>query len=328
MPNIPESIAAEIAEKRTPNAEEQPNNDESKKDESQKDESQKDESKKTDKPEPKKGEAAKPKNGQSIAQVAEAANEDDDEDEDDEDDHDGDQNPKRKRSSLFREFLDVKRELKDTKRINKQTSQQYTELAEAMQDLIGVVKDLKGNTSAQRDEIEEFAEEWGLDKEGTKALVGILEKRLSTRLKPKAKDSDEDDDDDDQPKKKVPKAAPKNAELKARQIELAIESEYEDYLDSYPQLKDKLNLKAIKRYIIGDDENLAKSFHDVVNEMYPGILTGKTGVDGGADGDNNRDDGEKLNWNDQKVLDRLDKDPELKNKYHEDLISRVKSIRR
>lgn len=324
MPNIPESIAAEIAGKREPNAEGQPK-DESQKDESQKDESQKDESKKTDNPEPKKGEATKPKtNGQSIAQVAEAANEDDDEDDDDEDDHDGDQKPNRKRSSLFREFLDVKRELKDTKRINKQTSQQYTELAEAMQDLIGVVKNLKGG-DAQRDEIEDFAEEWGLDKEGTKALVGILEKRLSTRLKPKEKDADEDDDE--QPKKKVPKAEPK-AELKARQIELAIEGEYEDFMDSYPQLKDKLNLKAIKRYIIGDDENLAKSFHDVVTEMYPGILTGKAAIDGGADGDNNRDDGDKLNWNDQKVLDRLDKDPELKNKYHEDLISRVKSIRR
>lgn len=322
MPNIPSDVLTEIANKRTPSSEEQPKDDEAKKDDAE-NAQPKDESKKADNPEPKKGEATKPKtNGQSIAQVAEAANEDDDDEGDDEDDHDGDQKPNRKRSSLFREFLDVKKELKETKRINKQTSQQYNELAEAMQELIGVVKDLKGNKTAQRDEIEDFAEEWGLDKEGTKALVNILEKRLSTRQKPTK--GDDEDDDDEPVKKKVSKPEPK-AELKARQIELAIESEYEDYLDSYPQLKDKLNLKAIKRYIIGDEENLSKSFHDIVTEMYPGVLTGKAGVDGGADGGNNRDDGEKPNWNDQKTLDRLDKDPELKKKYHEDLVGRVKA---
>ena len=81
MPNgLPESIEAEIAGKRTPSSEDQPNNGgEPKKDEQPKaDEPKKDEPKKAEKPEPKKGEAAKPKNGQSIAQVAAAADEEDD----------------------------------------------------------------------------------------------------------------------------------------------------------------------------------------------------------------------------------------------------------
>jgi hypothetical protein len=328
---LPEDIAAEIAGKRTPSSEDQPNNgDDTKKDEKAKaDESKKDDAKKAEKPEPKKGEAAKPKNGQSIAQVAEAANDDEDEDDDsdDEDDHDGDDHKSKKnRGSLFKEFIGIKRELKDQQKMNKETTKQYQELASAMTDLIDVVKDLKGNKTAQKDEIEEFAEEWGLDKEGTKKLLSVLEKRLSTKFKP-TKD-DDGDDEDEEPKKKVKKSDDSKAELNARKIELAIEGEYEDFIDSFPQLKGKLNLKAIKRYIIGDDENLAKSFNDIVTEMYPGILTGKAGVDGGTDGGTGADDEDETNFNDPKVLAQLDKNPKLKEKYHEDLVNRVKSLRR
>lgn len=324
MGKLPENVAAEIASKRAPDAEEQP-------EETPKD-APKDAPKeplKDDKPETKKGEAAKPKNGQSIAQVAEAADTEDEGDDDDEEDHDGDQKTDRKkRSSIFREFLDVKRELKDQRKVNKQMSKQYQEVAGALTDLIDVVKDLKGNKTAQKDEIEEFAEQWGLDKEGTKALVGVLEKRLSTKFKPtKGDDEDEDDDEDEEPLKTKKKSETKKNELDARKIELAIEGEYEDYLDSYPQVKGKINLKAIKRYIIGDDENLAKSFSTIVDEMYPGILANGAGTDGAPNlGDG--DDGDKPDFNDPKVLARLEKDPKLKEKYHDDLISRVKGIRR
>lgn len=329
---LPEDVLSEIAGKRTPSSEDQPNNgDEPKKDEKPKaDEPKKDDAKKAEKPEPKKGEAAKPKNGQSIAQVAEAANDDEDEDDDsdDEDDHDGDdQKSKKNRGSLFKEFIGIKRELKDQRKMNKESAKQYQELAGAMTELIDVVKDLKGNKSAQKDEIEEFAEEWGLDKEGTKKLVSVLEKRLSTKFKPTKADDEGDDDEDDEPKQKVKKSDTKEA-LNARKIELAIEGEYEDYLDSFPQAKDKINLKAIKRYIIGDDENLSKSFADIVTEMYPGLLSSKGGVDGGSDIGGGADDDDKTDFNDPKVLSQLDKNPKLKEKYHEDLVNRVKSLRR
>lgn len=318
MNKIPENIAAEIAQKRTLDAEGEIKNEDSViETEDKKDVTV------TKKP----NEAAKPKNGQSIAQVAEAANDEEDEEDEDEDTHDSDSKPNRKRSNLFREFMDVKKELKDTKRINKQTSQQYTELAEAMQELIGVVKNLKGS-DAQRDEIEDFADEWGLDKEGTKALVNILEKRLSKQLKPKEKNTKVDDEDDEEEDEKPKKNKVSASELKARQIELAIEGEYDEYIDSYPGLEGKLNLKAIKRYIMGDEENIQKSFHNIINEMYPGILKNKVGIDGGDDGDNKRNDDEKINWNDKNILERLDKDPNLQNKYHDDLINRVKSMRR
>lgn len=333
MPRIPEDIAAEIAGKRTPSSEDQPNNgDEPKKDEKPKaDEPKKDDTKKAEKPEPKKGEAAKPKNGQSIAQVAEAANDDEDEDDDDEDDdsHDGDDKSKSgKRGSLFKEFISVKRELKDQQKVNKQTTKQYQELASAMTELIDVVKDLKGNKTAQKDEIEEFAEEWGLDKEGTKKLVNVLEKRLSTKFKPSRADDEDEDDEDDEPKKKVKAKSDAKEALNARKIELAIEGEYEDYLDSFPQAKDKLNLKAIKRYIIGDEENLSKSFADIVTEMYPGLLSSRGGVDGGSGIGDGADEDDKTDFNDPKVLAQLDKNPKLKEKYHDDLVNRVKSLRR
>ncbi len=323
MSGLPEDVAAEIAGKRTPNAEDQP--------EENKEDAPKDAPKETpkdDKPEPKKGGAAKPKNGQSIAQVAEAADEDDESDDDDEDDHDGEQKPNRKKSSgLFKEFMETKRELKDMRKANKESAKQYQELATAMTELVDVVKDLKGNKGAQRDEIEEFAEEWGLDKEGTKALVGVLEKRLSTKFKP-SKVEDDEDDEDDEPKKSKKKAPAEKAQLSARRVELAIEGEYEDFLDSFPQAKDKLNLKAIKRFIMGDEENLAKSFADIVTEMYPGVLATKGGVDGGSDIGGGLDEGDRPNFNDPKVLARLDKDPALKAKYHDDLVSRVqKTIR-
>lgn len=331
---LPDDVLAEIAGKREPSSEDDTKNgDEPKKDEKPKaDEPKKDEPKKGDKPEPKKGEAAKPKtNGQSIAQVAEAANDDED-DEDEDEDEDGDDpkgdtdKSKKPKSSLFKEFISVKRELKDQSKVNKQNTKQYQELAGAMTELIDMVKDLKGNKTAQKDEIEEFAEEWGLDKEGTKKLVSVLEKRLSTKFKPNKED--DADEDEDEPKT-AKKSDDKKSELKARQVELAIEGEYEDYLDSYPQLKDRLNLKAIKRYIIGDDENLAKSFDTIVNEMYPGILKSKGSVDGGADGIGaGEDDDDKTDFNDPKVLSQLDKNPKLKEKYHDDLITRVKSLRK
>ena len=322
MSGLPESIQAEIAGKRTPNSEEQPI-DESK--ETPKEEP-KDESKKADNPEPKKGEAAKPKNGQSIAQVAEAANEDDDED--DEDDEDSDGNPKtksKKRSSIFSEFMENKRELKEMKKSNRKLASQYTEMASAMTELVSVVKDLKGNKTAQRDEIEEFAEEWGLNSEGAKTLVNLIEKRLSTKAKTSSSD-DEDDEDDDEPKKKTKSKSDAKSELSVRRVELAIEGEYDDFIDSYPQVKGKLNLKAIKRYIMSDDENLSKSFSDVVTEMYPGVLAGKSTVDGGSDVNGGGNDDESLDWNDPKVQQRVQKDPKVRDQYHNDLLGRVKGI--
>ncbi len=322
MSGLPESIQAEIAGKRTPNSEEQPI-DESK--ETPKEEP-KDESKKADNPEPKKGEAAKPKNGQSIAQVAEAANEDDDED--DEDDEDGDGDPKtksKKRSSIFSEFMENKRELKEMKKSNRKLASQYTEMASAMTELVSVVKDLKGNKTAQRDEIEEFAEEWGLNSEGAKTLVNLIEKRLSTKAKTSSSD-DEDDEDDDEPKKKTKSKSDAKSELSVRRVELAIEGEYDDFIDSYPQVKGKLNLKAIKRYIMSDDENLSKSFSDVVTEMYPGVLAGKSTVDGGSDVNGGGNDDESLDWNDPKVQQRVQKDPKVRDQYHNDLLGRVKGI--
>lgn len=330
MPNgLPESIEAEIAGKRTPSSEDQPNNggepkkDDPKKEETPKDEPKKDEPKKAEKPEPKKGEAAKPKNGQSIAQVAAAADEEDDsDDEDDEDDHDGDDKKSKKRGSLFREYLDLKKS-------NKKLTKQYTEMGNAMNELVAVVKSLKGNKDSQIDEIEEFAEEWGLNKDGAKALVGLLEKKLSTKFKPNKQDDTEDDEDDededDEPKKKVPKADPKKAELKARQIELAIEGEYEDFIDSFPDVKSKVNLKAIKRYIMGDAENLEKSFADIVTEMYPGVLDRKAALDGGSDA-GNRDEDETPDWNDPKVQQKVQKDPKVREQYHSDLMGRVKNL--
>lgn len=322
MSGLPESIQAEIAGKRAPNSEEQPI-DESK--ETPKEEP-KDESKKADNPEPKKGEAAKPKNGQSIAQVAEAANEDDDED--DEDDEDGDGDPKtksKKRSSIFSEFMENKRELKEVKKSNRKLASQYTEMASAMNELVSVVKDLKGNKTAQRDEIEEFAEEWGLNSEGAKTLVNLIEKRLSTKAKTSSSD-DEDDEDDDEPKKKTKSKSDAKSELSVRRVELAIEGEYDDFIDSYPQVKGKLNLKAIKRYIMSDDENLSKSFSDVVTEMYPGVLAGKSTVDGGSDVNGGGNDDESLDWNDPKVQQRVQKDPKVRDQYHNNLLDRVKGI--
>lgn len=328
MSGLPESIQAEIAGKRTPNSEEHQNDESNVNDNQNGDDSQKDESKKSDaKPETKKGEAAKPKNGQSIAQVAEAANEDDDEDDEDGDDSDGDQKTKsKKRSSIFSEFMENKRELKDMKRSNAKLASQYTEMANAMSELVGVVKDLKGNKTAQRDEIEEFAEEWGLNSEGAKTLVNLIEKRLSTKAKTSSSD-DEDDEDDDEPKKKTKsKTADAKAELSVRRVELAIEGEYDDFIDSYPQVKGKLNLKAIKRFIMSDDENLSKSFSDVVTEMYPGVLAGKSTVDGGSDVNGGGNDDEGLDWNDPKVQQRVQKDPKVRDQYHNDLLGRVKGI--
>lgn len=333
--SIPDNVAAEIAAKRQPDAEDGSDN----KDDKETKPESKEEGKETKKPEKKedapekKGKAAKPKNGQSIAQVAEAADDEDDEDDDDEegdDDHDSGKKPgSQKRSGLFKEFMGLKRELKDQKRANKEMDKQYREVASALTELVDVVKDLKGNKSAQRDEIEEFAEEWGLDKEGLKKLTGILEKNLSTKFKPtKAKDDDEDEDEeDDEPRKKKSKSEPKKSEINARKVELAIEAEYEDYLDSFPQVKGKINLKAIKRFIIGDEENLEKSFADIVSEMYPGVLDSKGGVDGGSDIGDGEDDGEKMDFNDPKVLAQLDKNPKLKTKYHDDLLARVKGLK-
>lgn len=334
--SIPDNVAAEIAAKRQPDAEESPENKDDKETKPESKEEGKD-SKKTEKkddaPE-KRGKAAKPKNGQSIAQVAEAADDEDDEDDDDEegdDDHDSGKKPgSQKRSGLFKEFMGLKRELKDQKRANKEMDKQYREVASALGELVDVVKDLKGNKSAQRDEIEEFAEEWGLDKEGLKKLTGLLESRLSTKFKPtKAKDDEDEDEEDDEPRKKKSKSdTKKDSEINTRKIELAIEAEYEDYLDSFPQVKGKINLKAIKRFIIGDEENLEKSFADIVAEMYPGVLDSKGGVDGGADGGKDgEDDDDKTDFNDPKVLARIDKDPKLKQKYHDDLLTRVKGLK-
>jgi hypothetical protein len=210
------------------------------------------------------------------------------------------------------------------RKTNKESAKQYQELASAMTELVDVVKNLKGNQGAQKDEVEEFAEQWGLDKEGTKALVGLLKKELSTTSKP-SKAADDEDDEDDEPKKSKKKAPAEKTEMSARRIELAIEGEYEDFLDSFPQAKGKLNLKAIKRFIMGDEDNLAKSFADIVTDMYPGVLATKGGVDGGSDIGGGLDEGDKPNFNDPKVLSRLDKDPALKAKYHEDLVSRVQS---
>lgn len=328
MSGLPESIQAEIAGKRTPNSEDHHDDESNVNDNQNGDDSQKDESKKSDaKPEPKKGEAAKPKNGQSIAQVAEAASENDDEDDEDDDDSDGDQKTKsKKRSSIFSEFMDNKRELKDMKRSNAKLASQYTEMANAMSELVGVVKDLKGNKTAQRDEIEDFAEEWGLNSEGAKTLVNLIEKRLSTKAKTSSSDEDDDEDDDEPKKKTKSKASDAKAELSVRRVELAIEAEFDDYIDSYPQAKNKLNLKAIKRYIMGDDENLSKSFADVVSEMYPGVLAGKASIDGGSDVNGGGNDDETPDWNDPKVQQRIQKDPKVRDQYHENLLDRVKGI--
>lgn len=332
---IPENVAAEIAAKRNPNAEDGSDNADNK-DKKPESKDEGDKSKKSDKKEDapeNKGKAAKPKNGQSIAQVAEAADdedEDEDEDEDDSDDSDEDEEDKpksKKRSSLFKEFMDIKRELKDQKKLNKVTSQQYTELAGAMTELISVVKSQKGDKSAQRDEIEEFAEEWGLDKEGTKKLVNMLEKRLSTKFKPTKEDEEDEEEEDEKPKNKKSKS--NDVEKSARKIEIAIESAYEDFIDSYPQIKDKINLKAVKLYIMSDDENLTTPFHDVVKEMYPALFDTKGGVDGGSDaGNDGEDDGDTHDWNDPKVMKEVEKNPKLREKYHNDIVSRLRGVKK
>lgn len=318
---IPDDIATEIAGKREPDSSEDttPKDEPKKDDQPKKEDEPKKDQPKDGEPEPKKGKAAKPKNGQSIAQVAAATEEDDDEEDDDgEEDPDGDDEPKKsKRGSLFKEFLGVKKELKESR-------QNYKEVSQALEELVDVVKSLKSNSGAQKDEIEEFAEEWGLNKEGTQKLVGILEKRLSTKFSQKKKDEPEKDE----PKpKEVKKEVPKKSELSVRQVELAIESEYDDFVDSYPEVKSKINLKAIKSYILSDEENQQKSFSDIVNEMYPGALAKKASVDGAGDGiDRTDEDEEGIDWNDEKVQKRVQKDPKLGKQYHDDLINRAKNM--
>ncbi len=319
MPGIPDNVLSEIVEKRTPSSE-APVVEEKPKDEEAKAPESKVETPKTeDKPEPKKGEKAPtPKNGQSIAQVAEAADEDDEDEDDDADPKDGTKKKNRNRDSMLRELIDQKKE-------NKVISKQYGEMAKAMDELIKVVTDLKGNKSDQKDEIEEFAEEWGLNPDGAKALMLMLEKKLSTKFGSAKRESD-DEDDAKKPEKQKPE--PENTALKLRKIELAIESEYEDYLDSYPQAKGKINMKAIKSFILSDEENLSKSFSKVVEEMYPGLLANKAGVDGGSDAGTSHDNDEKPDWNDPKVIARLESDPKLKAQYQDSVIERAKASAR
>lgn len=316
MPNIPKDIADEITNKRTGDSEDTTKKDETKVEDKQPEKKDDDTTKKV---ETKSDEPEKKAKGQSIAQVADATDDEDDEDdEDDQDDHDkGDKKDKPKRQGIFKEFMNTKKELKEQRKANQ-------EMVTAMKELVSVVQDLKGDKPSQKDEIETFAEEWGLDKDGTKALVNMLEKKLSKNKS--TSDEDEDDEEDDEPKKKVKedkgKPSVKNDAITLRKIELAIESEYDDFIDSFPQSKEKINIKAVKSFILSDKDNLTKSFNDIIDDMYPGLLAGKTGVDGGTN-INGAENDDKVDWNDPKVMSQVDKNPKLKEKYQDDIVARA-----
>jgi hypothetical protein len=109
-------------------------------------------------------------------------------------------------------------------------------------------------------------------------------------------------------------------------VELAIENEYDDYIDSFPQAKGKLNLKAIKQYILSDKENLTKSFSDIVDTIYPGLLTNKAGTDGGSSNQVTIEDDEKVDWKDPAVQERMKKDEKLRNRYKTEFKEKAKAI--
>lgn len=337
---LPEDITNEIAGKRDLNNSENPSKDENESKEQDPKESDKKDEKETGKDDDsnkddskqKKGQARQPKNGQSIAQIADDAADEDDEDDDDEDDDDENESGSKKRNNnrLVRRFMDTKRELKEMKRSNQERD-------ELIKELVEVVKDLKtGGATAKetRDEIEEFAEEWGMNKDGAKALVKLIENRLSGSKGKKSTKldlDDEDDFDDDEEetpkksKKKDKKQSKGNDAAYIRKVELAIEGEYDDFTDSYPGIDKKINLKAIKRYILGDNENLSKSFHDIVDEMYPGVLERHAGVDG-AGGNGSTNEGEKKDFTKPEVQAKIGKDKKTTEEYADDLINRVQGM--
>lgn len=316
---LPDRISTAIADKRnSSNAGEQPKTPEEPKP-VETPVVEKPEEKKVTTPEPKKDEAPKPKPGQSIAQIADTTTISDDDDDDDDSDDDDTPNGDKKshgRGSIFSEFKNMRKELKTVKKDNASMAEMIAEIPNLVSKIEELMKGVK--PSEIKDELDEFAEENGLDPAGLKQLASILEKKLSGKITPKAKD--------DEPVKKPENKKTVDAEMQLRKVELAIESEYDDYIDSFPQAKGKLNLKAIKQYILSDKENLTKSFSEIVDSIYPGLLTNKAGTDGGSSNQTTIEDDEKVDWKDPAIQERMKKDEKLRTRYKTEFREKAKAI--
>ena len=316
---LPDRISTAIADKRnSSNAGEQPNTPEAPKPVETPVTEKKPEEKPVATPEPKKDEAPKPKPGQSIAQIAETTTIGDDDDDDDDPDDETPTGEKKSngRGSIFSEFKTVRRELKNVKRDNASMAEMIAEIPKLVAKIEELTEGLK--PSQKIDKLEEFAEKNDLDPASLKELASILGETLVPKTTPKAKD--------DEPEKKPENKKTVDAEMQLRKVELAIENEYDDYIDSFPQAKGKLNLKAIKQYILSDKENLTKSFSDIVDAIYPGLLTNKAGTDGGSSNQTVIEDDEKVDWKDPKIQERMKTDEKLRTRYKVEFKEKAKNI--
>lgn len=316
MGKIPEDIVAEIKTKSGSEGEDK-EVEETKVDDTKKVETKTDDGKKSDGKADK--DVKKTSKVQSIAQVADDIATDEDDEDDDDEEGDGPDKSK-KRGSVFKELLDTRRTLKEMRRDEQSRAEREVKMMQVISDLSDKLEDLTKNgvkvSQEEKDELEQLIEEQGLDPEGTRKFMKVLEKKFGRPLTNEKKDEkkvEKKDDDDDEVKRVSAK--------KALAIEQAVEHEYETIVKAFPQLKDSTNFKAIKRFILADEENLTRSMEDIIREMYPKALGENQSIDG-YNPDEKADD-EKIDFQDENVIKRLKKDPALRKKHADDLLGRV-----
>lgn len=261
----------------------------------------------------------KPSKVQSIAQVADDIATDEDDEDDSDDDHGDDKS--KKRGSVFKELIETRRDLKELKREDKSRADREVKMMQIITDLSDRLEDMSRNgvkvTQDEKDELEQLIEEQGLDAEGTRKFVKILEKKfgrpLTTEKKEEKKEESSKKDEDDDSKRSEAR--------RSVAMEKAIEAQYESIVEAFPQLKDSTNLKAVKNFILSDEENHSRSIEEIIREMYPKALGENQSLDGYNP--NAIVEDEKIDFQDEKVISKLKNDPVLRKKHADDLLKRV-----
>lgn len=261
------------------------------------------------------GNGVMPENGQSIAQLAEAAD-DDDFDTEDTDDADAEKHNKPANRGI-KNVINMKRELREERRSKKELEKRFIETTTKLDELINV---LAGSTKQeQRDAIDEYAEEYGLDPEGVRKLVKIMggesQKTLTT---PNTKDTEVE-------KAKNPEKHADDIALQQQsKIKNAVAIEFEEFISANPSLKGKISLNALTAYIMSDKENLDKTFSKIVGEVYPGMLRAKSETNGTVSNDNSEKG--KIDINNPENRKLIGKDKEVTKAHAESVLERYQGI--
>lgn len=194
------------------------------------------------------GKGTNPSNGQSIAQVA------------------GAEKPKAADGASGKK-ADEGDEGDDQRQVIKSLTKENRELKKMIRDeVIPTIKDLqeqvkRGGTSAQaaKDELDALAEEWNLQPEFVKKLSGIL---LN-----KSKKQFEDEYLSDIKDIKA-KTDAQSKQVTQAQITGAISKEFDRVIAENPALAKVAKKEAVRKYIMSDESNLARSMEDIIDELY------------------------------------------------------------